>query len=127
LGEHFGIIDQSLNPDLEDIQRSFITAGYTFYVAECDGHVVGTVGLLFETGHSKIVRMSVAKSHRRRGIAKALLERCIESTASRGLSKVVAFTEPQWSDAVGFYIASGFEQYGNDEVDVHLGLLLDGT
>lgn len=32
LGEHFGVIDESLNPDLDDIQESFIVAGDEFYV-----------------------------------------------------------------------------------------------
>ena len=79
LGEHFGVIDPSLNPDLDNIEASFIAAGNHFYVAESDdGHVIRTVGLLFESGSGRIVRMSVARKYRRRGIAKALLERCIE-------------------------------------------------
>lgn len=35
--------------------------------------------------------------------------------------------EPEWSDAVTFYAGCGFQQYGSDEVDIHLRLLLDGT
>ena len=39
LGEHFGVIDESLNPDLDDIQESFIVAGDEFYVAQWLLHI----------------------------------------------------------------------------------------
>lgn len=32
---------------------------------------------------------------------------------------MVAFTEPHWSDAVGFYLALGFVKYGSDAEDIH--------
>ncbi len=124
LREHFGFLDPSLNPDLEDIQASFITKGDEFYVAENDGRIVGTVGLLFGEGRARIVRMSVAKDHRKRGIATALLRQCIESAAQRGFREIWAYTQPEWPDAVSFYSGSGFEQLGRDEIDLHLRLPL---
>ena len=124
LREHFGFLDPTLNHDLDDIANSFIAAGDDFYVAESDGRIVGTVGLLFEEKRARIVRMSVAKDRRKLGIATALLERSIESARSRGFSEIWAFTEPDWSDAVGFYLAAGFEQLGRDDVDIHLRLSL---
>ncbi len=127
LSEHFEVIDESLNPDLDDIQRSFIEAGDSFYVAEFDGHIVGTAGLRFEPGRARIVRMSVAKVHRKRGVARALLERCIESARQHGIAEIVAFTEPHWSDAVRFYTGAGFEQYDSDEIDIHLRLPLNAV
>ena len=44
----------------------------------------------------------------------------------QGSAEIVAFTEPHWSDAVGFYTTSGFQQYGRDDVDIHLRLIIDG-
>jgi N-acetylglutamate synthase-like GNAT family acetyltransferase len=108
LAEHFGFIDESRNPDLNDIEKSYLAAGNDFYVAECDGRIVGTVGLLFEPGRARIVRMSVAKSHRKQGVATALLDKCIAVAKDRELPEIVAFTEPHWSNAVGFYHAYGF-------------------
>ena len=124
LAEHFGCIDESRNPDLDDIEKSYLTAGNDFYVAECDGYVIGTVGLLFEAGRARIVRMSVAKSHRKQGVATALLDKCIAVAKDRGLPEIVALTEPHWSNAVGFYTACGFEQFGRDDEDIHLRLPL---
>jgi N-acetylglutamate synthase-like GNAT family acetyltransferase len=122
LREHFGFLDPSLNPDLEDIQASFITRGDDFYVVENDGRIVGTAGLLFAEGRARIVRMSVAKNHRKRGIATALLQQCIETASQRGFSEIWAYTQPEWPDAVSFYSGSGFEQVGRDEIDIHLRL-----
>jgi ribosomal protein S18 acetylase RimI-like enzyme len=124
LGEHFGFIDDSRNPDLHDIAQSYLSNSHDFYVAERDGQVVGTVGLLFEPGRARIVRMSVARKHRQQGIATALLKKCIERARERGGSDMVAFTEPHWSDAVGFYLALGFVKYGSDTEDIHLRLSL---
>jgi len=120
LAEHFGFIDESRNPDLDDIALSYLSAGHDFYVAESDGQVVGTVGLLFELGRARVVRMSVANTHRKRGIATSLLNQCVAIAKERGLSEIVAFTEPHWSDAVGFYLSSGFTQFGRDDEDIHL-------
>jgi len=124
LREHFGFIDHSLNPDLHDIQGFFIAAGHNFFVAEHSGKVIGTVGLLFEPDRARIVRMSVLKDHRKSGIASVLLAKCIEATRARGLKELVAFTESQWPDAVGFYTARGFRQYDRDDIDIHLRLPL---
>jgi N-acetylglutamate synthase-like GNAT family acetyltransferase len=124
LAEHFGFIDESRNPDLDDIEKAYLAAGSDFYVAECEGHIIGTAGLLLEPGRARIVRMSVAKSHRKRGVATALLDKCILVAKDRGLPEIVAFTEPQWPDAVGFYTACGFKQFGGDDEDIHLRLPL---
>ncbi len=125
LGEHFGFIDESLNPDLDDIEKSYLSSGQVFLVAESEGGIAGTAGLLFETpGAARIVRMSVRSSLRRRGIATALLAALIEEARTRSLSSLVARTEPHWTDATSFYMRSGFEQFAEDEVDVHLRLEL---
>jgi N-acetylglutamate synthase-like GNAT family acetyltransferase len=122
LGEHFGVIDESLNPDLEDIQTSFIAAGHEFQVAEYDGNIVGTAGLRFEPGRARIIRMSVDKKYRKKGIATALLKRCIEVAKARGYAEIFALTEPHWPDAVGLYTSLGFKPYDRDEIDIHLRL-----
>lgn len=125
LGEHFGFIDASLNPDLEDIAASYLAAGQLFLVAEAEGSIVGTAGLLFESaGEARIVRMSVRSTHRRRGVATALLDALIEEARGRSLAALVARTEPHWDDATSFYARSGFEPFAEDEIDVHLRLPL---
>jgi len=68
LGEHFAFINESLNLDLDDIQQSFTAARHDFFVAESGEGIIGAVGVLYEAGQPRIVRMSVqaASSQRHR-------------------------------------------------------------
>jgi GNAT superfamily N-acetyltransferase len=123
---HFGWIDESKNPDLDDIELNYLHCGHEFWVAEDDERIVGTAGLLIEPpANARVVRMSVEQTVRRRGIARLLMQQLIQSARDHGLEAVWAYTEPHWLDAVGFYISQGFVQVGQDEVDVHLRLKLD--
>jgi GNAT superfamily N-acetyltransferase len=128
LGEHFGSIDESLNPDLDDIEGSFLGQGHDFFVGELNGHLVGTCGVLYESpSEGRIVRMSVARHARRSGVASALLTRAIEAVRARSGHAVVARTQPEWRAAVAFYRQAGFEPYDADPIDVHLRLALSSA
>ena len=128
LGEHFGIIDESKNPDIDDIKATYLRGGSEFFVAELDGRIAGTAGLVFESATAaRIVRMSVDAACRRRGIASALVATCKLAAQRHGAQDLRVFTEPHWVDAVGFYLSQGFVQYGSDDEDIHLRLPLDKT
>jgi ribosomal protein S18 acetylase RimI-like enzyme len=118
LGDHFGYVDRAANPDLVDIQASYSSGA--FFVADSGGEIVGTTGVIVEANRCRMVRVAVARRARRQGVASALLERVLAFAEQRGLAEVVAHTQPEWPDAVGFYRAHGFQLYGRDEVDVHL-------
>jgi N-acetylglutamate synthase-like GNAT family acetyltransferase len=125
LGEHFEFIDESLNPDLDDIDANYTSLGHLFIVAEHEGSIVGTAGLLFgASGVARIVRMSAHKDMRRKGVGTALLDALIEAIRSRSIDSIHAHTEPHWTGSMAFYHRAGFEQIGRDEIDVHLRLVL---
>lgn len=126
LGEHFGFIDETLNPDLDDIDAHYIRRGDEFFVAEFDGRIAGTVGLILESADvARIVRMSVDAGCRRSGLASALVAACKEAARRRGATDLHVYTEPHWHAAVAFYTAQGFVMYGRDSIDIHLRLPLD--
>lgn len=121
LGEHFGFIDETLNGDLDDIDATYIRRGDEFFVAELDGRIAGTAGLIFESADvARIVRMSVDAKCRRCGIASALVAACKEAARRRGATDLHVYTEPHWHDAMAFYASQGFVAYGRDSIDVHL-------
>ncbi len=120
LGEYFGFVDRTANPDLLDIGLSYAEPGRAFLVAEIDGEIVGTAGLVLESRQARIVRVGVARGHRRSGVASALLDKALELAAAAGIREVIAYTQPEWTAAVAFYRAHGFTPFGRDDVDVHL-------
>ncbi|MGC8781077.1 MAG: hypothetical protein ACP5UQ_09455, partial [Anaerolineae bacterium] len=48
LGEHFGVIDETLNPDIDDIAAHYTARGHVFLVAVADDEVIGSAALVIE-------------------------------------------------------------------------------
>ncbi|MCP3939623.1 MAG: GNAT family N-acetyltransferase [Actinomycetia bacterium] len=126
LGDHWGSIDESLNPDLDDM-LSIYALGRTVVVRSEQGSVVGT-GTLFpwtdekgSTDAAMIVRMSVARDLQRSGVGRRIVEELMATARSWGKSRVVLETTSGWTEVINFYLACGFEitheadsEYGND-------------
>src|SRR5579872_5319638 len=128
LGEHFGFIDETCNPDIDDIAAHYLASGQTFLVAELDGTLVGTGALLREDAQTgRVVRMSVARDVRRKGIAQALMARLMDIARERGFARLVLETNIDWDDAIGFYQRCGFREYARGEGLTHLALDLSPT
>jgi ribosomal protein S18 acetylase RimI-like enzyme len=126
LGDHFGTIDETMNPDLDDIEAHYLRPGHRFVLAERDGELVGAGALIAEgPGVGRLVRMSVAAQHRGRGIGRALVRHLIGEARARGYRRVVIETNDDWWDAIGLYRACGFVEFDRRDGDVHMGLDLD--
>ncbi len=127
LGEHFGFIDESYNPDLNDITASYLAAGQVFAVAELDGVLVGTGALITGgEGVGRMVRVSVSREQRGQGLGRAIVEHLVGLARARRLRRVVVETNLGWDDAIGLYRRGGFVEYDRDEVSIHLALDLSG-
>jgi ribosomal protein S18 acetylase RimI-like enzyme len=126
LGEHFGWIDETRNPDLDDITKNYLERGYTFLIAEIDGELVGTGALITHDDKTgRIVRMSVCKNHRRRGIGRALVERLLKIARAQGFAQVLVGTELNWDDAIGLYKRCGFSEHERAEAGICFLIVLD--
>jgi ribosomal protein S18 acetylase RimI-like enzyme len=125
LGEHFGQVDPVLNPDLNNIRKAYLEAGHTFFVADAAGRVVGTGALVRESAHvGRIVRVSVAPTHRRQGIGRAMVGHLLQHSRESGLHTLLVETNTDWYGAIRLYLAHGFQEYERDEQSVHLRLSL---
>jgi ribosomal protein S18 acetylase RimI-like enzyme len=123
LGEHFGFIDETMNPDLDDIQAHYVDPGHCFVLAEIDGERVGTGALIEEDPQiGRLVRMSVDADYRGRGIGKQLVRYLTNVAKQRGYTRLVTETNDDWVDAIGLYRACGFETEGFRDGDIHLAL-----
>jgi putative acetyltransferase len=123
LVEHWGRLDASKNPDLDDIASSY--AGGTFLVARQAGQVIGTGALVPKDENTgQIVRMSVAASQRRRGTGRLILENLLDCARRAGMREVILETTATWPEVIEFYKNAGFEltHYQGGDAYFRLGL-----
>ncbi|GIV84352.1 MAG: hypothetical protein KatS3mg052_1359 [Candidatus Roseilinea sp.] len=123
LQERWGVLDPSLNPDLDDIAVSY--AEGVFVVARLAGQLVGTGALLPEGERiGRIVRMSVARRHRRCGIGARILQALLDEARARGCRTIVLETTETWEDAIAFYLKHDFRIVARRDGEVHFALTL---
>jgi len=114
LEEHWGSLDPELNHDVDDLAAAYPTG--TVVVARVEDAVVG-VGVIVPAGpgEAEVKRMSVLRSHRRRGIATAVLAALVDVAREWGCRAVVLETTTTWTEAVAFYRGSGFTHTHDEE------------
>lgn len=105
LGDRFGVIDASLNPDLDDIAATYLASGGHVVVAEAAGEIVGTATL---TADGWLVRMSVRGDRRGSGLGRRLVGVVLAEARARGLAAVRCETNDDWWDAIALYQRCGF-------------------
>lgn len=126
LGERWGWIDPTLNPDLCDIAASY--ADGHFLVAHHEGVLVATGALLPEgDGVLRVVRMSVRRDLRGQGIGRRLLDALLVHARTQGCQTVVLETTSTWSDAVRFYTRYGFRITHEAGGETHMVLAVGDT
>jgi|SRR5579871_965700 ribosomal protein S18 acetylase RimI-like enzyme len=113
LGEHFGWIDETCNPDLDDIAATYTGAGHLFLVAERAGTLMGTAALVLADDvrvgrRGQMVRVSVAAEARRMGVGRALVAQLVQAAREHGIERVIVETNADWDDAIGLYQRCGF-------------------
>ncbi len=122
LGEHFGHIDESLNPDLTDIQATYIGPGHLFVVAWLVRERVGTGALRIAAREGELVRISVNPTQRRRGIGQAIVAHLIDQARQRGLPRLLVETNDDWYEAINLYQRFGFTEYNRDATNIYMSL-----
>lgn len=121
LGDHFGRADPSRVPDLDDIMATYIKAGHVVVVAAEHNTIVGTGILVSEDRQvGRLVRMSVSRQHRRKGIGSALVNHLLDVARKLGMTKVVIETNNDWVDAIGLYHRCGFAEDGRDDINIFM-------
>ena len=108
----FGIpITLAAQPDLSDIPGYYQHGNGNFWVAEVDGRVVGTIGLL-DIGEREVAlrKMFVASAFRgaTHGVAQRLLDEALAWCRERGVTGVYLGTTSAFLAAHRFYEKNGF-------------------
>jgi GNAT superfamily N-acetyltransferase len=110
LGERFGFIDETRNPDVDDIAAQYLAHEHLFFVAELAGDVIGTGALLFEADGAtcQLVRVSTRRDLRRQGIARLIVAALLAEARQRGRRRIWVETDAPWHDAIALYERMGF-------------------
>ncbi|KAK3520876.1 hypothetical protein QTP86_004808 [Hemibagrus guttatus] len=107
-------IQVTLSKDLKNIQKTYLKAPNScFWVAECQGRLVGTVACLpaeRNEGCLELKRMSVKRTHRGMGIAKALCRAVADFAQARGFPAVIVYTSVVQTDAQKLYENMGYKK-----------------
>ena len=123
LEEHWGFLDESKNPDLDNIALSYANA--TFLVAWLDDEIVGTGAFIPRTENQvEIVRMSVRKEFRRQGIGQQILSELCKRASQDGYEEMILETTETWQDVNNFYLQYGFKITHYEGRDVYFKLKL---
>ena len=123
LVDHWGWLDPTLNPDLNDIFLSY--AAGCFLTAWQADQLVGCGALKPHGAHSgEIVRMSVAKHLRRGGIGRQVLQALLAEARRRCYRTVILETTETWQEVVAFYLSCGFQITHHMDGDVYFRLEL---
>lgn len=121
LKDHWGTLDPTLNPDLNDIAQTYAQA--TFLVAWEGDRIIGTGALVpRENSTAEIVRMSVAADQRRKGIGKQILQKLYEQAKHDGYKRIVLETTETWTEVIAFYQRFGFQITHYLDGDVYFSL-----
>ncbi len=107
MAERWGAVDESLNTDLDDIDNQY--ENDCVLVAVDGVTVVGTGILLIRATEGEIVRMSVYRDYRRRGIGKQVLAELVKLAIGYGVKRIVVETNAKWIEARNLYEAFGFK------------------
>lgn len=118
LVEHWGFLDSTLNPDLNDIAHAY--ANGCFLTAWQEKTLIGTGAFLpVDEQTIQIVRMSVRKSHRRLGVGKQILDALLQEATRRGYRRAILETTATWTEVIAFYLRCGFVITHHAEGDVY--------
>ena len=86
--------------------------GTKFFAAEADKKLIGYIGIKAVIDEGYITNIAVFPEFRRRGVAKALLNKVFEFAKEKGLSFVSLEVRPSNTEAVSLYEKTGFREEG---------------
>ena len=120
LQDHWGTLDPTLNPDLNDISGWYGPLDGHTIVAEIDSEIVGTGTMhRVDSETAVLVRMSVSKTHRGKGLGKSLVQSLVDEARAQGYSRLICETTDSWQDAIALYLATGFKIVDQRDGDYH--------
>ena len=107
--DHYNLTESHDLMILDDPQGTILNNGGYIWMAEADGRLVGSAGLMKEhEGVYELVKMAVTSDYRGKGISRLLIEKCLDKAREIGAKKLILFSNHQLETAIGLYEKYGF-------------------
>ncbi len=113
--QHF-VVEASDRVQLGDPQSQIIDRGGRVLMAEADGQVLGTVGLVVGEAPDtvELVKMAVRRDARGQGVGRALMDAALANARAMGAGTIWLETNTVLDRAVRLYQQAGFEVIPDD-------------
>jgi GNAT superfamily N-acetyltransferase len=110
----------------EAIADQITNGGHQFLLAEDNGVYLGFASyqLNYQTGITKLHKLYVLPQSHGKGIGKALVN-LIEAAAKENGNDQLLLNVNRFNPAIDFYLRAGFENRGEDDVDIGNGYLME--
>jgi GNAT superfamily N-acetyltransferase len=107
--DHYKLTESHDLMILDDPEGTILNKGGFIWMAEADGKIVGSAGLMKEQeGVYELVKMSVTADYRGKGISKLLIDKCLAKAREIGANKLTLYSNHQLERAIGLYEKYGF-------------------
>ncbi|MYL54151.1 GNAT family N-acetyltransferase [Pontibacillus yanchengensis] len=119
--EHFGYIDETLNPDIHEPLAFYDFEDNFLYIMKYNGLTVCTGGLRREGNHSgRVVRVSVLQSFRGKGFAREMMNYLEKKARTEQMVYLRVETNKEWKGAITLYKNLGYQLEEVDQSRYHL-------
>jgi GNAT superfamily N-acetyltransferase len=107
--DHYSLTESHDLMILNDPEGIILSNGGFIWMAEADGKIVGSAGLMKEhEGVYELVKMAVTAEYQGKGISKLLIDTCLSKAREIGAKKLSLFSNHQLQRAIGLYERYGF-------------------
>lgn len=107
--DHYSLTESHDLMILDDPEGIILNNGGFIWMAEADGKIVGSAGLMKEHEDVyELVKMAVTANYQGKGISKLLIEKCLAKAREIGAKKLSLFSNHQLERAIGLYERYGF-------------------
>lgn len=88
-----------------------LKSGYSCWVAELDGELIGYGALMVVLDEAHLLNLSIAKAYQGRGFGRALLDHFIEVARRHGGQMMFLEVRPSNKSAISLYESMGFNEF----------------
>ena len=88
--------------------RDAMNAGYSVWVREAEGEVIGYYVLMAAAGEAHLLNMTIAPIWRRHGLGRELLEHCLTCARTHRAESLFLEVRPSNTAALALYHSNGF-------------------